>query len=287
MYASIIEEYLNTTKYTLWSILSILQYIESNHGLSIDNVSILEDEIYARLHHHQQRPNMQQRAINKLKTLLNDQHQWFNTIEVESFMDELQKKEEKESDDENASDIASESDIIHSDVEEKMHELNYPEELEESTNKREDESDEKWILSTGKDVYEVLNEFKSKIPPTNAYLYPAYFGILDLSGEEPEVMELFTAEEWAEMKTDFDKTVVLKEMDTTEEALLYDLFDKIEQVLEKKNQRTSSRISRSGHLKINVIRRVIQTYVYNLDRLKPPMSESSFSITLPGCSHYQ
>ncbi|KAG9296837.1 hypothetical protein G9A89_006056 [Geosiphon pyriformis] len=123
MYASIIEEYLNTTKYTLWSILSILQYIESNHGLSIDNVSILEDEIYARLHHHQQRPNVQQRAIDKLRTLLKDQHQWFNTIEVESFMDELQKKEEKESDDENASDIASESDIFHSDVEEKMHEL--------------------------------------------------------------------------------------------------------------------------------------------------------------------
>ncbi|KAG9292253.1 hypothetical protein G9A89_000271, partial [Geosiphon pyriformis] len=116
MYDSIIEEYLNATKYNGWSILSILQCIEFKNGLSINN-------IYARQRHHQQRPNVQQRAIDKLRTLLKDQHQWFNTIEVESFMDELQKKEEKESDDENASDIASESDIFHSDVEEKMHEL--------------------------------------------------------------------------------------------------------------------------------------------------------------------
>ncbi len=51
-----------------------------------------------------------------------------------------------------------------------------------------------------------------------------------MSGEEPEIMELFTVEEWTEMKADFNKTVVLKEMDTKEEDLIYDLIDKIEKV---------------------------------------------------------
>jgi len=35
---------------------------------------------------------------------------------------------------------------------------------------REDEPDDKWILSTGRDVCKVLNEFKSKIPQTKTYL---------------------------------------------------------------------------------------------------------------------
>ncbi|CAG8752758.1 10662_t:CDS:2, partial [Funneliformis mosseae] len=43
-----------------------------------------------------------------------------------------------------------------------------------------------WTLSTGKNVGEILSAYREKIPRTKAYLYPAYFGILDLSGEDVE-----------------------------------------------------------------------------------------------------
>ncbi|CAG8661111.1 10859_t:CDS:10 [Funneliformis caledonium] len=302
MYDSTIEEYLNTTKYNEWSILSILKYTESKHGLCIDNVNILKDEIYTTLRRHYHRENMQQRAISKLDKLLKSYDKYFNAMEVEQFMNELRKKEEErnlhtsirrnmivsynvealkdhhqnkkvlknlyEEDDldsmainevekqnENASDVVSEKDIFDFDVDDDTDDQ--MQELEATTNMREDESDNKWILSTGKDVYKVLNEFKSKIPLTKAYLYPAYFGILDLSGEEPEIKGLFTVEEWAEMKADFNKTVVLKETDPKEEELLYDLFDKIEKVLKRKSDDIVTDIEEciiKGHPKINVIK---------------------------------
>ncbi|CAG8607219.1 6781_t:CDS:10 [Funneliformis mosseae] len=325
MYDSTIEEYLNTTRYNEWSILSILKYTESKHGLCIDNVNILKDEIYTTLRRHYHRENMQQRAISKLDKLLKSYDKYFNAMEVEQFMNELRKKEEErnlhtsirrnmivsynvealkdhhqnkkqlmnnknihtnrnnqvnevEKQNENASDVVSEKDIFDFDVDDDTDDQ--MQELEATTNMREDESDNKWILSTGKDVYKVLNEFKSKIPLTKAYLYPAYFGILDLSGEEPEIKGLFTVEEWAEMKADFNKTVVLKETDPKEEELLYDLFDKIEKVLKRKSDDIVTDIEEciiKGHPKINVIRRLIQTYAYNLDRSKVFMSEGSFS----------
>ncbi|CAG8639237.1 10276_t:CDS:2, partial [Diversispora eburnea] len=43
-----------------------------------------------------------------------------------------------------------------------------------------------WVLSSGKDVGEELSKYRENIPRTKAYLYPAYFGILDLSGEDTE-----------------------------------------------------------------------------------------------------
>ncbi|CAG8756915.1 1810_t:CDS:2, partial [Funneliformis caledonium] len=59
-----------------------------------------------------------------------------------------------------------------------------------------------WILSSGRDVSVILSKYREKIPRTKAYLYPAYFGILDLSGEDIEVKNLFIDDEWNEMIKD-------------------------------------------------------------------------------------
>ncbi|CAG8458440.1 9527_t:CDS:2 [Scutellospora calospora] len=68
---------------------------------------------------------------------------------------------------------------------------------------------------------------------STAFDIPIFFGILDLSGEDKEVKKLFTDNEWSEMKSDFNKTVEFKDIDEKDE--LYNLFDKIEQAIEKKS----------------------------------------------------
>ncbi|RHZ52881.1 hypothetical protein Glove_456g11 [Diversispora epigaea] len=317
MFDSIIDEYFNTTQSSNWSIPSVLKYVESKRYLYVDDISILKSEVYAVLRRHQNRMNMQQRAVSKLEKLLNNYDRLFSVKEIEQFINDLKKKEEEkdlhtsirrnvtvvynveaekdhhqnkamlrklhdnedqvskasssndqESDTERQDEITSDVVSDASDLcDDQMRELDDIEELEASGNKIKDGSEEKWTLSTGKDVYMVLND-------------PAYFGILDLSGEEPEVKELFTIEEWAEMQEDFSKTVVLKKMDSKEEELLYNLFDKIEEVLKRKSDDIITDIEEciiKGYPKINVIRRLIQTYSYNLDQLKVSMSEGSFS----------
>ncbi|CAG8621377.1 1146_t:CDS:10 [Ambispora gerdemannii] len=163
-----------------------------------------------------------------------------------------------------------------------------------------------WILSTGKNVSQVLENFRSTIPKSKAYLYPAFFGILDLSGEDTEVKKLFTDDEWSEMKNDFRKTVELKDIkeddnkpeetnnsgggnNTTtnneakrqsQEEMLYDLFDKIQEAIRKKPDDLITAIEKckiEGNSKINSIRRLIQTYAYNLERLQTSISEAMFS----------
>ncbi|CAB4408684.1 unnamed protein product [Rhizophagus irregularis] len=158
-----------------------------------------------------------------------------------------------------------------------------------------------WILSTGKNVSQVLENFRSTIPKSKAYLYPAFFGILDLSGEDTEVKKLFTDDEWSEMKDDFSKTVEFKDIkpegtnnsgggnnNTTsnetkqrsQEEMLYDLFDKIEEAIRKKPDDLITAIEKctdEGNPKINSIRRLIQTYAYNLERLQTSIPEAMFS----------
>ncbi|EXX68737.1 uncharacterized protein OCT59_006543 [Rhizophagus irregularis] len=163
-----------------------------------------------------------------------------------------------------------------------------------------------WILSTGKNVSQVLENYRLTIPKSKAYLYPAFFGILDLSGEDTEVKKLFTDNEWSEMKNDFSKTVEFKNIkevnnkpegtnnssrgnNTTtsneakrrsQEETLYDLFDKIQEVIRKKPDDLITAIEKctiEGNSKINSIRRLIQAYAYNLERLQTSIPEAMFS----------
>ncbi|CAG8498012.1 16804_t:CDS:2 [Funneliformis caledonium] len=90
-----------------------------------------------------------------------------------------------------------------------------------------------WTLSTGKNVDEILSAYREKIPRTKAYLYPAYFGILDLSGEDVEVKDLFTDDEWNEMIEDFVNNVNLSDLDVRQEGPIYEIMDKITEKLKK------------------------------------------------------
>ncbi|CAG8639151.1 7142_t:CDS:2, partial [Ambispora gerdemannii] len=91
-----------------------------------------------------------------------------------------------------------------------------------------------WVLSSGKDVGKELSKYRENIPRTKAYLYPAYFGILDLSGEDTEVKKLFTDDEWNEMIKDFNNNVKLSDMEDEQERPFYELMDKISEILMKK-----------------------------------------------------
>ncbi|RIB03263.1 hypothetical protein C2G38_800608 [Gigaspora rosea] len=118
-----------------------------------------------------------------------------------------------------------------------------------------------WVLSSGKDVGEVLSKYREKIPRTKAYLYPAYFGILDLSGEDVEVKNLFTDGEWNEMIQDFKSNVNLKDLEGKQERPLYDLMDKIVEVLMEKPSDLITSIEScviEDNIKINATRRLIQ-----------------------------
>ncbi|EXX54809.1 hypothetical protein RirG_231070 [Rhizophagus irregularis DAOM 197198w] len=114
--------------------------------------------------------------------------------------------------------------------------LNHEEYSEEeiSTDKTLDDSSTKWILSSGRDVNEILSKYREKIPRAKAYLYPAYFGILDLSGEDIEVKSLFTDDEWNEMIRDFNNNVNLSDLGDEQERPFYELMDQIAEVLKKK-----------------------------------------------------
>ncbi|CAI2188979.1 18166_t:CDS:10, partial [Funneliformis geosporum] len=136
-----------------------------------------------------------------------------------------------------------------------------------------------WTLSTGKNVGEILSAYREKIPRTKAYLYPAYFGILDLSGEDVEVKDLFTDDEWNEMIKDFVNNVNLSDLDVKQEEPIYEIMDKITEKLKKEPSDLITEIEScviEDNTKVNAIRRLIQTYAYNLQRLRLPMSETAF-----------
>ncbi|CAG8692166.1 6739_t:CDS:10, partial [Ambispora leptoticha] len=118
-----------------------------------------------------------------------------------------------------------------------------------------------WILSTGKDVREVLTTYRRSIPASKAHLYPAYFGILDLSGEDVEVKNLFTSDEWGEMIQDFQQNVQLSDLKEEHERPLYELMDRITEML---NKNPPDLIT------------AIEGCAVEVQRLRLPMSEAAF-----------
>ncbi|GBB95686.1 hypothetical protein RclHR1_25950003 [Rhizophagus clarus] len=136
-----------------------------------------------------------------------------------------------------------------------------------------------WILTSGRDVSVILSKYREKIPRTKSYLYPAYFGILDLSGEDIEVKNLFTDDEWNEMIKDFKSNVNLSDLESEQDEPFYKLMDKITEVLAKNPHDLITGIESCAieeNIKVNTIRRLIQIYAYNLQRLRLPMSEVAF-----------
>ncbi|CAJ0915570.1 11573_t:CDS:2 [Entrophospora sp. SA101] len=99
-----------------------------------------------------------------------------------------------------------------------------------------------------------------------------YFGILDLSGEDIEVKNLFTDEEWNEMTQDFKSNVNLNGLEDEQERPIYELMDKIT----KKPSDLIARIE-SCVIKLMQLDDLFRhSNAYNLQRLHLPMSEASF-----------
>ncbi|CAG8609649.1 18794_t:CDS:10 [Acaulospora morrowiae] len=179
---------------------------------------------------------------------------------------QLENNEEKDNDDTKEDKDGTEKDDDNFQDDEELDEINRNSSSEE-TEMEEGSIFDEWILSTGTNVSQVLEEFN-----------PIFFGILDLSGEDIEVKNLFTDDEWEEMKSDFNETAEFKEI--KEKEKLYELFDRIQQALKNKSGDDITEIEKciiEGNPKINAIRRLVQNYLYNLERLQPSTSEASFS----------
>lgn len=80
------------------------------------------------------------------------------------------------------------------------------------------------------------------------------------------------------MKSDFDQTVEFKEIDDKND--LCDLFDKIQEAINNEVDDIITNVEKciiEGKPKINLIRRLITNYSYQLARLQSSVSEASFS----------
>ncbi|RUS15490.1 hypothetical protein BC937DRAFT_92381 [Endogone sp. FLAS-F59071] len=95
-FESIIEDYLNNTTCTEWSILSILKYTESKEKIYVDDVGSLKDAIYTMFRHYKSRKNIQQRVNGKLGKLLDNYDVSFGTPKVKRFLNDLRIREEED-----------------------------------------------------------------------------------------------------------------------------------------------------------------------------------------------
>ncbi|RUS14946.1 hypothetical protein BC937DRAFT_93121 [Endogone sp. FLAS-F59071] len=95
-FESIIEDYLNNTTYTEWSILSILKHMESKEKIYVDDVGSLKDAIYTMFRHYKSRKNIQQRVNGKLGKLLDNYDVSFGTPKVKRFLNDLRIREEED-----------------------------------------------------------------------------------------------------------------------------------------------------------------------------------------------
>ncbi|CAG8655839.1 17754_t:CDS:10, partial [Funneliformis caledonium] len=145
----------------------------------------------------------------------------------------------------------------------------------------EKQSYESWILSTGKNVSEVLKEYTEKMTKNKEFLYPAYFGIVDLTDEDTHFKDMFSDEKWIEMKNDFKVIVKLEDLLKDEENPFFQLMDKITQVVDESPNDIITAIEKNciidNNQKMNAIRRLIQNYIFNLDCMPNSVSEYYFS----------
>ncbi|CAG8632796.1 3026_t:CDS:2, partial [Acaulospora colombiana] len=94
MFESIVTEYLNDTKYSHWSIVSILEYTKSKCQLYTNSISDLKKDIYTALQKYKENPQNHKYLSNKLDKILLGFDKSFSTAEVEEFIDKLREEQE-------------------------------------------------------------------------------------------------------------------------------------------------------------------------------------------------
>jgi hypothetical protein len=86
MFESTVEDYLNNTTYTEWSILSILEHVECKKKIYIDDVGDLKNAIYVTLRRYKCRKNIPPRVNGKLEKLLDNYDKSFGASKVKRFL---------------------------------------------------------------------------------------------------------------------------------------------------------------------------------------------------------
>ncbi|CAG8629316.1 3218_t:CDS:2, partial [Paraglomus occultum] len=96
MFESSIEDYLNNTTYTDWSILSILEHVDSKKKIYIDDIGDLKYAIYSSLRRYRRRKNILSRVNTKLERLLKNYDKTFGAPKVKLFLNHLRIREDEE-----------------------------------------------------------------------------------------------------------------------------------------------------------------------------------------------
>ncbi|CAG8505740.1 7459_t:CDS:10 [Paraglomus brasilianum] len=147
-----------------------------------------------------------------------------------------------------------------------------------------------WILQSGTNVSSVLAEYVKTIPNSQKCFDPAYWNILDLTGDNSAIRCLFSTEDWTEMLSSFEQEVQLVESEISDGTLYFfdelekvvkaqasDIVTAIEQISPKAIEKTYNIVlSSEDRENIVVIRRAITAYAENLRGVDVPVSEASF-----------
>ncbi|CAI2184848.1 9341_t:CDS:10 [Funneliformis geosporum] len=147
----------------------------------------------------------------------------------------------------------------------------------------------RWILPSGTDVSEILEEYVKTIPETQKCLNPVYWGILDLTGNHPETKSLFSEKDWSDMVKNFEEEVKLSK--TTVSDAVCHFFDEIYEIVKKHRdpvmeidkffpenieERYNIKLSMEEKKHITSLKHVIISYIKNLEKMELPISEQDF-----------
>ncbi|RUP50563.1 hypothetical protein BC936DRAFT_138644 [Jimgerdemannia flammicorona] len=96
MFRDIMFDYLSSVRYKDWSIISMLQYIESKQELYVDMIDNIKEDIYTVLQSYEKSESVSKNAKKKMNRMLSAYDKLFSTVEVSQFKNKLRYKTEAE-----------------------------------------------------------------------------------------------------------------------------------------------------------------------------------------------
>ncbi|KAG9285419.1 hypothetical protein G9A89_010894 [Geosiphon pyriformis] len=345
MFRDIVFDYLNSVKYSDWSIISILEYIASKRELYIDMLDCVKDDIYTALRSYEKSDSINKNAKKRMTKILNAYDKGFSAVEVSQFKNKLRCKAEAEEHktalrmkhtsactieelkgfhankriinqliDEDDNDRSTEEDANEGELDEKNREnedcaVSLEEDrgasmmmgnkvdhtfMERLENQDTTTHTKYWILSSGTKVQEILAKYVETIPESQKCSDPAYWGILDLTGDHPETKALFSAEDWAEMVKSFHQDVRLSHAEVSDAVCRF--FDEVHKIVNDGNNPTLAfnrlmpesiakeygiALTADDRREINTLMLTIMTYAENLGDVDLPVSEAGFDNSFP------
>ncbi|KAJ3160491.1 hypothetical protein HDU88_007951 [Geranomyces variabilis] len=135
----------------------------------------------------------------------------------------------------------------------------------------------RWVLSTGKDVAQVVAAARLNVPQKSKATRLLCLGIIDITRQDPLLEKLFTIAEWKEIGDDFRSAAQLTRVDDSLIDSLKQIMDSMEEVILRADE--SEIIGELEKLifeppRLNALRRAVQQDAANIIRLKPIASEA-------------